>query len=110
MKTEPLTDMLSRLVKLAASVGRGGLGARGRNNSTSSGGGSPSVRYAFIRRNRNNIFKTFILVFFNLLTLTIQNATNECFSKIGYSKNQELLQLVKYFISNISGSSTSKIL
>lgn len=44
MKTEPLTDMLSRLVKLAASVGRGGLGARGRNNSTSSGGGSPSVR------------------------------------------------------------------
>ena len=37
---EPVTDMLSRLVKLAANV----RGQRGRNNSTSSGSGSPSVR------------------------------------------------------------------
>ena len=39
-----LPDMLSRLVRLAASVGRAGSGPRGRNTSTSSGGGSPSVR------------------------------------------------------------------
>ena len=40
VKAEPLTDVLSRLVKLATSS----LVKRGRNNSTSSGGGSPSVR------------------------------------------------------------------
>ena len=42
-----LPDMLSRLVRLArlaTSVGRAGAGTRGRNTSTSSGGGSPGVR------------------------------------------------------------------
>ena len=43
VRTE-LPDMLSRLVRLAASVGRAGSGPRGRNTSTSSGGGSPGVR------------------------------------------------------------------
>lgn len=40
--SEPCMDMLSRLLKLASGAGRGVQ--RGRNNSTSSGGGSPSVR------------------------------------------------------------------
>ncbi len=41
-RPELVTDMLSRLVKLASAAGRG----RGRTTSTSSGGGSPSVRIA----------------------------------------------------------------
>ena len=41
-RPEVITDMLSRLVKLASAAGRG----RGRTTSTSSGGGSPSVRTA----------------------------------------------------------------
>ena len=41
-RPELVTDMLSRLVKLASAAGRG----RGRTTSTSSGGGSPSVRMA----------------------------------------------------------------
>jgi len=39
---EPCVDMLSRFLKLASGTGR--VAPRGRNNSTSSGGGSPSVR------------------------------------------------------------------
>eukprot|EP00092_Neocalanus_flemingeri_P013394 GFUD01014438.1.p1 GENE.GFUD01014438.1~~GFUD01014438.1.p1 ORF type:complete len:956 (-),score=217.93 GFUD01014438.1:178-3045(-) len=39
---EPCVDMLSRLLKLASGSSKGP--PRGRNNSTSSGGGSPSVR------------------------------------------------------------------
>ena len=39
---EPCVDMLSRLLKLASGSSKGV--PRGRNNSTSSGGGSPSVR------------------------------------------------------------------
>ena len=42
VKEEPCMDMLTRLLKLASSAGKGAQ--RGRNNSTSSGGGSPSVR------------------------------------------------------------------
>ena len=48
VKTEdsaPVMDMLTRFVRLASCVGRGaGSVGRGRSNSTSSGGGSPSVR------------------------------------------------------------------
>ena len=54
---EPITDMLSRLVKLASAVGRGQTGGRGRTTSTSSGGGSPSVRTASPLTNGKQVTK-----------------------------------------------------